>query len=88
MTVPRNPEEAHSERGVKGGTNPRVRTGWLRRRPWLVVGVPALGLTVGGLVLAYPELAAPIGTSAGVVAVVVPLVRRDGSSGGGSVGQP
>lgn len=88
MTVPTDPEELHSEVGVKGATKPPTRIRLLRRHPWLVIGVPALGLTVGGLVLAFPGLAAPIGTSAGVIAVAVSLVRRDGPSGGRSVGEP
>ncbi|MER6403166.1 hypothetical protein ABT269_06520 [Streptomyces viridosporus] len=75
MTVPTNPEELHSEAGTKGETNPPARTRLLRGRAPLMVGATAVGLTVAALVLTFPELAAPIGTSAGVVAVVVPLVR-------------
>lgn len=88
MTVPTDPEELHSEVDAKETVQPPVRAGWLRRRPWLAVGVPVLGLAVGGLVLVFPALATPIGTAAGVTAVAVSLVRRDGPSHGGSTGEP
>lgn len=71
---------------------PRVRAAVLpRRRGLLIGGVVAVGLGVVALVLAFPRLAAPIGTAAGVVAVLVPLIHRVGrgeSSGGETAGKP
>jgi hypothetical protein len=57
--------------------------GWRlnRRRRLIGAGVTLIGLGVVALVLAFPGLAAPIGTSAGVVAAVVPLVQRMGRGG-------
>jgi hypothetical protein len=57
----------------------------------VTAGLVGIGLGVVALVLAFPRLAAPIGTSAGVVAAVVPLVQRlghGGASGGGSANEP
>lgn len=83
MTVPTDPEDLHAEVRAKGDAKPSARPGSLRRRSWFVVGVPVLGLAAGGLVLAFPGLAAPIGTSVGVITVAVSLMRRDGPSDGG-----
>ncbi|MFH8566659.1 hypothetical protein [Streptomyces sp. NPDC017988] len=81
MTVPTNAEGAHFRKSRTVGpvlplpdTVPARR----RRRGLLISGVVAVGLGVVALVLAFPRLAAPIGTAAGVVAVLVPLVPRVG----------
>ncbi|GAA3847692.1 hypothetical protein RCR19_20020 [Streptomyces sp. WAC07094] len=61
------------------------------REGLLVAGVSAIRLAVVALVLAFPGLAGPIGTVAGVVAAIVPLVQRMGRGDaflGGSTGEP
>ncbi|MBM7167303.1 hypothetical protein JQK87_02475 [Streptomyces sp. G44] len=65
------------------------RPGRARARELLIGGVVAVGFGVVALVLVFPRLASPIGTAAGVVAVLVPLLHRAGqgdSSDGGSGG--
>lgn len=81
MTVPTNPEEPHSDEEGAHGENPPAGRRSLRGQRLLAAGVVAIGIAVVVLVLVYPSLAAPIGTSAGVVAVVVPLVQRLGRVG-------
>ncbi|MGA4849929.1 hypothetical protein ACOBQB_28190 [Streptomyces sp. G5(2025)] len=98
MTVPTNAEGVHFRKSCTAepalplrGAEPtrRRERGRERGRGLLIGGVVAVGLGVVALVLAFPRLAAPIGTAAGVVAVLVPLLHRAGqgeSSGGGSGG--
>ena len=91
MTVPTNPESPHSQVGVSRKGDGAKRSERTRRQGLLVIGVAAVGITVVALVLVFPRLAAPLGTSAGVVAVLVPLIqmlRRGGTSGGGPAGEP
>ncbi|MGV9882496.1 hypothetical protein [Streptomyces sp. NPDC003006] len=88
MTVPTNAESAHFRKSCQPCSAepvplvplvPRVRAAVLpRRRGLLIGGVVAVGFGVVALVLAFPRLAAPIGTAAGVVAVLVPLIHRVG----------
>ncbi|MER7577456.1 hypothetical protein, partial [Streptomyces sp. NPDC126514] len=66
-----------------------------RRRLMVTAGLVAVGLGLGlgvvALVLAFSHLAAPLGTSVGVVAAVVPLLQRlwhGGAAGGGSANEP
>jgi hypothetical protein len=90
MTVPTNPEGLHSEIPSADETSP-TRMRMARRRGLVAAGVAAIGICVVVLVLVFPALAAPIGTSAGVVAVAVPLVQRvgrGGSSGGRGADEP
>lgn len=90
MTVPTNPERLHAPVVLTDEARTPSLTRLIRRRGLLVAGVSAIGLAVVALVLAFPGLAAPIGTAAGVVAAVVPLVQRmgrGGASGGGSTGE-
>jgi hypothetical protein len=80
MTVPTKPQPPHSG-GLAGDSDNRpVRARRIRKRRLVAVGVAALGVSVVSVVLAFPRLAAPIGTSAGVVAAVAPLVQRAGRS--------
>ncbi|MFK4112001.1 hypothetical protein [Streptomyces sp. NPDC002176] len=93
MTVPMNPETPRSKALPvdEAGSAVRKRLGGFRARRAAVAAVLAVALTVVLLVTAFPRLAAPIGTAAGVVAVVIPLVQRKGrdeSSVGGSVDEP
>lgn len=91
MTVPMNPETPRSEALPVEEEEPPKRAGFIRGRRLITTGVVALGLAVVALVLVFPRLAAPIGTSAGVVAAVVPLVHRWGRGGlpdGGSANEP
>lgn len=88
MTVPTNPEPPHSQIGA-GSRSASAKIP--RRGGVLVAAVTAVALSVVVLVLAVPGLAAPIGTAAGVVAVVVPLIQmmwRGGASGGNSADEP
>lgn len=52
----------------------RARAGW--------VAALTGGALVGGAVAAFPEAATPIGAAAGVMGVVVPLMRVGGGSEG------
>lgn len=74
MTVPSG--QTSSSAG-KGDQRPARRSvPWFRRRRVLWGGVGGLGLAVTLLVGFAPGLAAPIGTAAAVVAVVLPLVQK------------
>ncbi|MFI8488401.1 hypothetical protein [Streptomyces rubrogriseus] len=91
MTVPTNPEMPRSEVPVVDTGRRTKRANPIRRRLMLLAGLVVIGLGVVVLVLAFPRLAAPIGTSAGVVAAVVPLLQRlghGGATGGGSANEP
>ncbi|CAM5436558.1 hypothetical protein STENM327S_00989 [Streptomyces tendae] len=91
MTVPTNPETSRFEVPVVDEARRTKRAKPIRRRRMVTAGLVGIGLGVVALVLAFPRLAAPIGTSAGVVAAVVPLVQRlghGGASGGGSANEP
>ncbi|MFE9368829.1 hypothetical protein ACFYM2_03430 [Streptomyces sp. NPDC006711] len=76
MTVPTVPEQPHVEQVGAAGVKPAVPTSAERRRKLCFLGLAAVALAVVILVLTYPNLAAPVGTSAGVVAAVAPLVQR------------
>ncbi|MET9547492.1 hypothetical protein ABZY36_19575 [Streptomyces sp. NPDC006627] len=81
MTVPTNAEGAHFRKSRTVGPVlplPDAVPARRRTRGLLISGVVAVGLGVVALVLAFPRLAAPIGTAAGVVAVLVPLIHRAG----------
>ncbi|MFE7158102.1 hypothetical protein [Streptomyces sp. NPDC057636] len=78
MTVPMDAEPTHLEGVSEAEVMPVARTRPARRRKLYLAGL-ALVAVAGGvviLVMAYPILAAPIGTSAGVVAAVFPFVQR------------
>ncbi|MFC9613927.1 hypothetical protein [Streptomyces sp. NPDC056938] len=93
MTVPMDAEPPHLEGVSEVEVMPLARTGPDRRRKLYLAGL-ALVAVAGGvviLVMAYPILAAPIGTSAGVVAAVVPFVQRmtrAGAPGDATEGEP
>jgi hypothetical protein len=91
MTVPMNPGSPRSEVPAVDEARGTKRVKPVRRRLLLTIGLVVIGLGVVALVLAFPSLGAPIGTSAGVVAAVVPLLQRlghGGTSGGGSANEP
>jgi hypothetical protein len=90
MTVPMNPETPHSEVSAGDHGSRPVAPRVVSRRKLMGAGVILIGLGVVALVLAFPDLAAPIGTSAGVIAAVVPLVQRVGRGGSsdGQAGEP
>lgn len=91
MTVPMNPESPHAPAVFTTEARPQGRTRMTHRRGFLVGAIAVVGLAVVVLVLVAPSLTAPIGTGAGVVAAVVPLVQRLGRSGGagdGAAGEP
>lgn len=91
MTVPMNPQTPRSEARAVDEARPPRRVKLIRGRRLVTAGVVTVGLGVVALVLTFPRLATPIGTSAGVVAVVVPLVQRagrNGSSDGGTEDEP
>lgn len=93
MTLP-SEREASTPTGSRAGGPVTVQKArpapWARLRGLLFAGSITLGLLVAVVVAAVPELATPIGTGAGVVAVVMPIVQwlsRDGRSrdGGGGL---
>ena len=91
MTVPTGREPSSSEEGHQAG-KPAVQppqAASFRRRRVLLGGLCGLGLAVVLLVVFMPVLAAPVGTAAAVVAVVTPLIHRDGEppTQGGSTGR-
>jgi hypothetical protein len=91
MTVPTNQEKPHFKGRGRDAVGEMARRKAGRGRRLLMAGVVAVGLTVVALVMAFPSLAAPIGTSAGVVAVIVPLAQnlwRGGSPSEGSAEEP
>ncbi|MEU7644207.1 hypothetical protein [Streptomyces huasconensis] len=93
MTVFTNAEGVDFRKSPAGEPALPLRGAELTRRrgrgALLIGGVLAVGFAVVALVLAFPLLAAPIGTATGVVAVLVPLIHKaeggessDGGSGG------
>lgn len=91
MTVPANQEKPHSMRPARSAASERAWHRTRRGSRLLVVGAVAVALAVVALVVAFPGLDAPIGTAAGVVAVIVPLaqaVRRSGSASEESGNEP
>ena len=79
MTVPTCPEPSSSE-GEGLAEEPVIRSPrvpLLRRRGVLPSALGGLALAVLLLVIFVPELAAPLGTAAAVVAVAVTLINRD-----------